>query len=280
MAREVFDSSPDEVALFNARVSGWSTRDAGGLPLGDVSGHALNRLTQCYAIIESAKLAGDFGAIAGHQDFMVAGASVQDWRGTRDYPAAHLAPCTLKIGTPGSSSAPKPLYQSFEDGINRSFVANLFAKTEPVHRLVNYADSLCERQKGGTGMGEILAQACRTVAKDPKANPREVLHDELIPIFQMVANERITLMRQTIPEDYRPSPLLNQFGRPYYQRPEDVRVHSPSPEAYKANRAAVLQVLSLYAGAHNPRLDALAKVADQFKALRANEQRARTKTRG
>jgi hypothetical protein len=292
MAREIFDSNPDPTQQFNEKLAGWGTRDEGGLPLGNVLGHSLNRVTVCYAILEAAKIAAEFDQLPGDSEFITAGAAVQDRKGTREYPAAHLAPCSLKVGNPGTA-APLNLHEVYADGISRSFVASLFAKTELVHRLANYADSLCERQKSRGGMADALAQSCMLVTRDRHVRPREVLFERLIPDFQAIASEQIVTISQTLPEEYEPSrivdpfgrphderpsahspsPIVDQFGRRYAERPSDTRVHSPSAEAYRANRQTVIQILGVYAGTHSPRMAAMEKAANQLKGVRANEER-------
>ena len=100
----------DEVRQFDDLVSGYDTRDDAGLPLGDVYGHALNRLKISYGILEAAKLAGDIwgygngdGVPPSFEAYPV-GAHPQDRTGwSRQYPAAHVSPCRL---APKSSAVP------------------------------------------------------------------------------------------------------------------------------------------------------------------------------
>lgn len=288
MAREFVDENPDEVAQFNDLVAGFGTRDAGGLPLGNVQEHAVNRLTVCHAIIEGARLLAICGQIAPGYDgippfyeFSIGGAVPQDRPGTTDYPAAHLAPGTVKLGDPSSARRPDNLYELFGDGITRSYMHNLFARTELVHRLTNYVDSICERKRTGDGMAQALVESCTLAARDHRASTVEVLHDELIPQFQRVARDRLAVIEASLssapPELLETSPLLDRHGQPYRtaERPADTRIHSPSPAAWVANRQAVLQILGTYAGLNEPNMPAIRRTLDQFQALRANEDRAR-----
>src|SRR5947209_9151930 len=170
--RDVYNRNPDPVAQFNARVAGWGTRAAAGLPLGDVLGHSPNRLAVCYGVLNAAKLAAGYGrtdsnsAITGQFRFAPVGAIPQDWRGSREYPAAHLSPCSLRVGDPAASKPGAPLFNVFADGVTRSYVGGLFAKTELVHVLVNRADSRCEgTPKAGKppekpGLAQVLADSC------------------------------------------------------------------------------------------------------------------------
>jgi hypothetical protein len=288
MAREFVDENPDEVAQFNDLVAGFGTRDGGGLPLGNVQDHAANRLTVCHAIIEGSRLLATCGQLAAGYDgippfyeFSIGGAVPQDRPGTTDYPAAHLAPGTVKLGDPGSARRPDNLYDLFADGITRSYMHNLFARTELVHRLTNYVDSICERKRTRDGMAEALVESCTLAARNYRVSTVEVLHDELIPKFQRVARDRLAVVTTSLSsapsELLETSPLLDHRGQPYRaaERPTDTRIHSPSPAAWVANRQAVLQILGTYAGINEPKMPDIRRTLDQFRALRANEDRAR-----
>lgn len=288
MAREFVDENPDAVAQFHDLIAGFGTRDAGGLPLGNVAEHAENRLTVCHAILDGARLLAICGRIAPGYDgippsyeFSIGGAVPQDRPGTVDYPAAHLAPGTIKLGDPNSGRQPDNLYALFGDGITRSYVHNLFARTELVHRLTNYCDSICERKRTGDGMANALVESCELVARDTRGDTVEVLYDELIPKFQTVARGRLAFFEASLgaapPELLETSPLLDHLGRPYQSaaRPADTRIHSTSPAAWVANRRAVLQILGTYASLNEPKIADVRRTRDQFKALRANEERAR-----
>ena len=284
MARDIVDKTPDPVSQFQDLISGFATRDAGGLPLGDVFGHALNRLSVCYGILESAKLAASFAQVVPAHDgippnfeFAIAGAVPQDKPGTREYPAAHLAPCTLKIGDPAASGAPANLFDVFADGVTRAFVFNLFGKTERVHKLANYSDGICERNKSQNDWVHVLAACSTEVVRNRHATPREVFFDALIPRFQVVAGQQLVNMESTLGQVPPPaeSLIVDQTGQPYgrAERPTDVRIHSPSPAAWRANREAVVQILAAYSGTHSPRQEDVSRLAHQFKALRSNEER-------
>ena len=288
MPREIIDEDPDEVKQFNDLVAGFGTRDDGGLPLGNVYAHAENRLTVCHAILEgsrllatSGQLLAGYNGIPAHYEFSIGGAVPQDRQGTREYPAAHLAPGTIKLGDPFQAKRPDNLYELFSDGITRAYVYKLFAQTELVHRLTNYVNSLCERKRTGDGMGKALVESCSLVAHDLGANTVEVLHDELIPKFQSVARSQLAIMEDTLssapPEHLESLPLVDQYGKPYRtsERPTDTRIHSPSPAAWVANRRAVMQILGTYGGICEPQMPAIRHTLGQFRALRANEDQSR-----
>jgi hypothetical protein len=287
LAREYIDENPDPVAQFNDLVAGFGTRDRGGLPLGNVYAHALNRYDICHAILEAAQLGSQHAQLIPGVDgippkfeFMIGGAVPQDRRGTREYPAAHLAPGTVKLGDPASVANPVGLYDIFSDGVTKGYVYALFGRTELVHRLTNYCDSVCERKKSGDGLAQALVDSCEIVARDPRAKPIEVLHDKLIPDFKNVAGRQLAVMETTLsatpPEQLETSsPIVDQYGLPYRngERPADTRIHSPSPDAWRANRQAVIQILGTYAGANEPDIRTIRERLDHFKALRFNEER-------
>src|SRR5258708_7846500 len=98
------------------------------------------------------------------------GAVPQDRQGSPEFPAAHLAPCTLEVGHPSSAGGTRPeIYRTFSDAITRTYTEDLFRKTDLVHRLTNYADVLHEgtRGSGKTGVSHILVQSCNLTVKDP-----------------------------------------------------------------------------------------------------------------
>ena len=290
--RDIYNRNPDPVAQFNARIAGWNTRDLTGLPLGDVLGHGLNRLAVCYGVLNAAHLAGAYGRMGAKPGlfkqyrFEPVGAIPQDWRGSKEYPAAHLAPCSLLVFDPTGAKQAKPLFDIFADGVTRSHVRGLFAKTELVHVLVNYADSRCEgTPKGGkqtekTGFAQVLARACDRLIHEPQAKPRDVMYGFLAPGFRAVIGERIRDFTQEslkLQDDFleAPSDLVDARGRPFDWNPErsDLSIKSASPEALKANRRAVLQALDIYASIREPRLADIARSDGEFAALRLNEIR-------
>lgn len=272
--REQIGTPPGDAEFANLTLGAGALRDPGGLPLGDVLGHSLERLTQVYAALESFALARDFDLLPDAPDVRAAGAKVQDNKqGMLDYVAAHLVPCSLLVKG-GTSSAPAQRLQAvFTDGVNRSFVAHVFARTSIVHQITNYADSRCESFRAGNGTVEIFRDACESVARDRHARPREVFNDVVVPEFARVAGERIVTQQSEILAIPDPSPLLDRFGRPFEPRPGYSKVKDPDPQAWNANRRAVVQVLSIYAGTTQPDARAVGRVSEQFKALRANELR-------
>lgn len=289
MAREIDDANPDEGSQFEDRISGFGTRDATGLPLGDVLGHSLNRLVVCYGVLEAADLAADYAQIAGGDgippnfDFFAVGASPQDRQGSNEYPAAHLVPCSLEVGNPKSTKARPKLYELYADGINRSFVRDLFRRTELVHVLTNRADSRCEgtARKDKDGMAHVLARSCETVVRDPKLSAKDVFFDKLVPEFQAVAQRQLIEFNEKLlarfPDALSPQvSIVDQYGKPIRSNWDplrmDARIHSSSPAAWKANRQAISQILSTYATTRAMQSD-IARMSEQFRALKANEER-------
>ncbi len=287
MAREIDNPNPDEVSQFEDRASGYGTRDATGLPLGDVLGHSLNRLVICYGVLEAADLAADYAQIGGGDgippnfDFFPVKAAPQDRQGSTEYPAAHLAPCSLEVGDPKSGKARPKLYDVYADGINRGFVRDLFRRTELVHVLTNRADSRCEGMARGDGMAHVLADSCETLVRDPQLSARDVFFDKLVPEFQAVAQRQLIEFNETLlarfPDALSPQvSIVDQYGRPIgsHWNPlrTDARIHSSSPAAWKANRQAVSQILSTYATTRATPSD-IGRTSEQFRALRGNEER-------
>jgi hypothetical protein len=297
--RDIYNLNPDRVEQFKAKIAGWGTRDLTGLPLGDVLGHSLNRLAVCYGALSAAKLAAAYGrtdarsAIESHFNFTPVAAIPQDWRGRRDYPAAHLAPCSLRVGDPAAAKPGAPLFNVFADGVTRSYVGWLFARTELVHVLVNRADSRCEgTPKAGKppekpGLAQVLTRGCDLLISNPYATPREIMYDVVMPGFRTVIAERLTdftLESQKLQDDIfeESTGLVDAQGRPFDWDPEraDFSIHSESPEALKANRRALANVLETYVSTREPRSEDIALSDEHFRALRSNEEReARTRLR-
>ncbi len=289
--RDIYDENPDEVRQFDDLVSGYDTRDDAGLPLGDVYGHALNRLKISYGILEAAKLAADiwgYGNGDGVPPIFEAypvGAHPQDRTGwSRQYPAAHVSPCRLEVGDPQGAPTRTNLYRRYGCGITRGFVEGLFSRTDIIHKLANYSDGLCEgtsRTAARTGMSHVLASSCTTLFRDQRASARTIFFDELIPGYGAVAAQQLDAVETGLIDRFADAlepevGLVDPTGRPFSWNPEgrtDTRVHSPSPLAWKANRRAVVQILEIYASTLAPRSGDLAEIRGQFVALRANEQR-------
>jgi hypothetical protein len=285
MARDVSNPNPDVVDQFNDLVAGFGTRDHTNRPLGDVLGHAVNRLATCYALIEAAFLLGDVAeANSGGRDTMLAlkpgGDPPQDRMGTTEYPAAHLSPCSLIVAT---GRAVKPLTRldlAFNGGIAQARVRQVMEETELVHFIVNVADSRMEgaRRKNGDGFSHALARSCTLAARDPKATPKQVFFDVLMPDYKAVAASRLHKAEQELfakaPDALGDVPILfsaNGGALNPPAQPTDFTIHAKDPKAWRANRLALRKVFETFHAAPPPPTDRLAKAASMFAGLRHNE---------
>jgi hypothetical protein len=295
----------DPVARTLDMIAGYGFRDALGLPLGDVYAHALRRLKTSYAIIEAAHLGAAFGQV-GHGDgippqynFFPGAARVQDRSGIIRYPAAHIAPCTLTVGRPGTPRKDQPaLYQIFAHPITTEYTTELFRKTDIVHRLTNHADWLHEGTARNPGMSQILAESCNLMLADPYLRPREILHEKFLPAFRQRAQHLLSdcesaLSGSTASDpgglldrfgnpfnahlDPEPAPgagLVDRFGRPFDWDPDrsDTRVGKSAPaEVRRTNLPALAQILGVYVTTQMPAADEK-QVAGQFRGHEVNEQ--------
>ena len=286
-------------------IAGYGFRDAVGLPLGDVFAHALRRLRTSYAIIEAAHLGATFGQVGHgngvppHYRFSPGAARVQDRSGIVQYPAAHLAPCTLAVGRPGTARGDQPaLYQIFAHPITTEYTTELFRKTDIVHRLTNHADSLHEGTAKRPGTSQMLAQSCDLMLQDPWLKPRDVFHEAFLPKFRARAQSLLADCESELSGSAASNPggLLNRFGRPFNWDPDfapapgaglvdrwgrpfdwdpdrsDARVgrHAP-PEVRRINLAALAQILRTYATVATPRAADMKEIAEHFRALNVNE---------
>ena len=192
--REILFRNYDPVRRTNELLAGYKTRAAGGLPLGNVHGHVQNRLTAAYRILKALEVGIKLGRVNDPGKLDAVGASVQDKRGTRIYPAAHLAPCGIAIGTkPGGT--PQELYDAFKNPIGNSFVKDIFGQTDLVHVFVNWVDTQIDRTKERDLLPKPRTPACSaseirpTLALAPfgplrrcsfmrlQENPREPRHE-------------------------------------------------------------------------------------------------------
>ena len=291
--REIFDPNPDEVGQFNERIAGYATRDFSGVPLGDVTGHALNRLDACYGILQAFDVASELARYENDEKAVTGlkvrptGAAFQDWQATSEYPAAHQAPCGLSIADPSSNVPPQKVQQLFKDGTNRGFIANLFGQTDIVHYLTNYADRICEgtSSRRGFGISHVLARNCELLLHDEDLTAREVFFDSFMPQLQTVIvqkhqdyNQRL-IRFETKHATSPPGVVLDLQGRPFNQDParSDFRVGRAAPRDVRlTNQRAVVQILSTYSATVQPRRTELVAMDEKFKAVRYNEQRERT----
>lgn len=148
--------------------------------------------------------------------------------------------------------------------------------------LVNLADIRVEglRRRNRQGQTHILAEACTMVARDGTATPRQVFHEFLLPRFREVAATQLAKADAELARR-EPSPpppaLVDMWNRPYpaLANPGDTKIHSATPENWRANRRALVQVLRTFQAAPPPQADRIRFIAGQFEALRHNERVAR-----
>ena len=285
--RYIFDQDPDPNRLFDELYQR-GTRDYKGLPLGDVAGHATRRFAVCFAVMGLIRMLALLDRIPPGASFFATGASDQDKQVTGDFQAAHLVPRELRLEAPGAAVDGAPLHELLRNPFNRMWVRReIFAQTERVHRLVNAADSSCER--GPDGMARALVRVCNKVLVDAQRDGSPVdarraappltsishwFDADLVPSFLGVARARLEALDGRLTayeraELNRPHPVyLN--GRPLVARPTDTRLTSTDPEARAAARIAFRQVLEAYARAAVDRA-ALAAMTVKIEALRFNE---------
>jgi hypothetical protein len=285
--RTIFDQDPDPVRLFEELYEG-GVRDYKGLPLGDVAGHAARRFTVCYGAMCLIRVLALLERIPPGASFLAAGAADQDKQVSGDFAAAHLIPCELRLSAPGRPVDGTLIHELLRNPFNRMWVRReIFAETDRVHRLVNVADSSCER--GQDGMVRTLVSVCDKVLADarrdgmlvqagrlapPLTTVYQTLAAGLIPSFLAVARARLRALDAKL-TDHERSELSREHpvypdGQPFVARPADTRLTSTDREVRAAARIALRQVLSVYAEAEADR-SALAAMASKIDALRINE---------
>jgi hypothetical protein len=285
--RYIFDQDPDPNRLFDELYE-HGVRDYKGLPLGDVAGHATPRFTACYGVLCLSRMLVLLERVPLGASLRAAGASDQDKQVSGDFHAAHAIPRELRVSAPGTAADGAPLYELLRNMLNQTWVRReIFARTDRVHRLVNAADSSCER--GLDGMAQSLVRVCNDVIADARRDKTPVVagrhapplsslaqrfETDLVPSFHAVARDRLRALEAKFTANDREE--LNRAhpvwpdGRPLIARPSDTRLTSIDPEARAAARIAFRQVLGLYANARvDP--DALAAMAEKIEALRFNE---------
>ena len=257
-------------------------------PLGDVLGHFINREVTCYALLEAASLLGDVvdAEINGRDPklaFKPIGDPPQDRQGTDEYRAADLSPCNIVIAQATAIRPSTQFAMAFNGGIARSFVKWIMAETDLVHFIVNVADSRIEgfNRKDGKGLAHILTDHCTMVARDPKATPKQVFFDLMMPAVKELtdahrekADEQLFNKHSDVLEDI--PVLLDHRGDSLDppDQPTDFTIHSKNcDDAWRANRLALRKVLEIFHAAPPPPLDRINAVSNSFQGLRYNEMR-------
>jgi hypothetical protein len=270
-------------------------RDVGGLPLGNFLAHSQNRLKTCYQILLAAKIAQRFDRVDPNAQLRAVGATIQDKKGTRAYPAAHLAPCDIATGTlPGGAT--QHLHSVFRDRFAVGFIQKIFGTTEFVHKYVNYLDTQMERTKEGDGFSRELVDAVRTILRDRWANPRALFHDQVVPAYRRIATEGLAELdsldiveiddRGGVIVDHHgepfnpgatpatPSALVDRYGSPLIARPTDLSVNSTEPDALMYTRHTLRTILTAFATTPATDADTSRTVESQFQAIEQHEERA------
>jgi hypothetical protein len=289
--RYIFDSDPDPNRLFDELYRD-GIRDFKGLALGDVSGHARRRFTVSYGVMLLTALLEQLDRLPANAEIGARGASDQDKQVSGDEQAAHIAPCEIVVHAPGSALDGEPLYAFLVNPFNQTWVRReIFAPTDRVHRLVNVADSSCERGRGrnaGIGMVDALVELCNRTLEDarrrsklvvgfappPSQYARDRFQTQLVPCYRMVASARRSMLETAMTDDERRDlarqPLVASDGRPLIARPLDTRLGSPNAEARMAARRTLREIFVIYENV-DPDEAALATIAGKIDALRFNE---------
>ena len=272
MARQIFDRNPDPADLLDELYRD-GVRDFKGLPLGNVTEHAQDRLIVSYQVLCLFAVARDLGLLPGPVVVEPTGSAVQDRQTSGEFQAAHVLPSDLMV-TPAAGSAAR-LHHFFRDPFSRVWMQrNVFGRTDRVHRLTNLADSYCE----AAGMRRTIADACAAVVNN-RLSPMRVFENTLAPGYAAAARTALQEnLRSVAPADgpeFVRQPLLDRFGKAAIPRPTDTRVGSPNAEARLAARRTLNQVLEIYAGLATAPRHLMVVAAGQVDALRGNEVIAR-----
>ena len=290
--RNIFDSNPDPNLLFDELYRD-GVRDFKGLALGDVSGHARRRFTASYGVMLLVALLEQLDRLPANATIGARGASDQDKQVSGDEQAAHILPCEIVVHAPGSPLTGQPLHAFLVIPFNQTWVRReIFAPTDRVHRLVNVADSSCERGRGrneGIGMVNALVELCNKTLDDARRGRKLVVgsgpppsryagdrfQTQLVPCYRMVASARRSMLEKSMTEEERREltrlPPIYPDGRPLVARPVDTRLGSPSADARIAARRTLRDILKIYEEV-DPDGAALVTIAGKIDALRLNER--------
>ncbi|WP_234625040.1 hypothetical protein RMS29_027545 (plasmid) [Agrobacterium rosae] len=161
--RFIHDARPDPEKLL-AELYENTHRDASSRPLGNVAGHAQERLAATYAALKLVEVARDQGLLPENPTLIATKAMVQDKRTSQEFPAAHRMPGDLAIQNEDGSTT--RLTDVFKVDLNKVAIdREVFATTDRVNRLVNVADGWAEN----AGMKTALALAATEVARGASA---------------------------------------------------------------------------------------------------------------
>lgn len=282
--RNILDTDPDPGRLFD-ELFAEGVRDFRGLNLGDVAGHARRRYSASYGVMQLVVALEQLGRLPPDAVVAARGASDQDKQVSGSEQAAHILPREIVVR---SSAGVQPLYDFLRVPFNQTWVRyHLFAPTDRVHRLVNVADSSCER--GLDGMAAALVELCNRTLEDVRRDRRiatgpapasssyaqDRFHTQLVPCYRMVANLRRTRLEKEMTQFERSeltrATIVLPDGRPATPRATDTRLGSPDAQARAEAKRTLSEIFAIYERT-DPDRHALADIAGKIDALRYNDK--------
>ncbi len=271
-SRNIF-SETDPVAQLDEIFAG-SDRGQRGLPLGNLTRHLESRIDASYCVLCLVEALARRGRLTPGMTIVATGAAQQDKQASMlseamqgEIQAAHVIPCDLLFGPQN-----RRLYDLFANPFNATWVRrNVFGRTTAVHRLTNYVDRRCEAD----GMIDALVGACSAVLNGQARAERRIA--DVLADYATAAETGRQKLRQALSAAERAEAakpvIAGADGRPYGERPADVRITSPDLGARVANKFVALQIFDAYVNiARHMEPARLRAVAGQVEALMLNER--------
>jgi hypothetical protein len=170
----------------------------------------------------------------------------------------------------------------FKNAINKVLITELFAQTDRVHRLANFADQVCEGNDRNPGISHALARNCELLLRDEHLTAKRVFNNHFLPEIRLLfltKSFKYDLSNPTEPPDHV-CHLVDRSGNPLHPEPSrnDYRVGRSLPSNIRdPNVRVVSQILKIYAETTQPTPTDVVAMEERFKGVRFNEAQERKK---
>lgn len=266
--RFIHDARPDPKKLL-AELYENTHRDASNRPLGNVTGHAQERLAASYAALKLVEVARDQGLLPENPTLVATRAMVQDKRTSQEFPAAHRMPGDLAIKHDDGTLT--RLTDAFQVDLNKVAIdREIFGTTDRVNRLANVADSWAEN----AGMKDALAKAATEVARG--ASPQSAMKDIIEPGYSQAVQAAYSKveMNFTVAEQQMVGGAIldSRTMQPIRGIVDDLKLSSMDAEARAHAKELIRLTLHTYSKESTLSEDHQLRVDNLVEGIKENEQ--------
>lgn len=248
--RSIFQTRAGALGMF-VELYDYALRDAERRPIGNIEAHAVGRLSQSYMALKLVETARHLGLLADDGTIVATRATVQDKRGSQEFPTAHRLPADLAVEMPNGER--KRLTEHFDVVLNQVAVdRDVFARTDRLSRMANVVDSWLET----AGMRKTLARAANAVASG-RMSASAAMSEIVEPGYAAaVARTRQRLDRNMALAERTAVAItiVDQRGEPFREVLDDLRLRTGDLEN-RARAKAMMEAI-LDETARHERLDA------------------------